>query len=180
MALGLQASVLKLKNATKISIWFHHYSPPQAKYARMAQGYMTYPDSSDTVWESQAVDFRRQPQGLPTRLQLCHHLLLHYLLEVNCLDTCYPRLKGACKTISKYARGGEELLFSRKGWARPPTSAVDPEPSGGAAASAGGLASAVGTIWLCFPACSAIPDLCSQEAQEKSSSPPNYSLVNGR
>lgn len=112
MTLGLQASVLKLKSATKISIWFHHYSPPKAKYASMAQGYMTYPDSSDTVWECQAVDFRRQPQGLPTRLQLCHHLLLHWLLEVNCLDTCYPRLKGAWKAISKYARGGEELLFS--------------------------------------------------------------------
>ena len=31
------------------SIWFRHYSPPQAKYARRTQGYMTYPDSSNTV-----------------------------------------------------------------------------------------------------------------------------------
>ena len=31
------------------SIWFHHYSPPKAKYVRMKQGYMTYPDSSDIV-----------------------------------------------------------------------------------------------------------------------------------
>ena len=175
MALGLQASVLKLKSAMKISIWFHHYSPPQAKYASMAQGYMTYPDSSDTVWESQAVDFRRQPQGLPTRLQLCH-LLLHWLLEVNCLNTCYPRLKGACKAISKYARGGEELLFSPgKG-----EQGRRPRDVRWWSTSAGGLASAMGTIWLCFPACSAIPDLCSQEAQGKSSSPPNHSLVNGR
>ena len=82
------------------------------------------------------------------------HLLLHCPLEVNCLDTCYPRLKAACGRVE--------------------------QPSGGAAVSAGGLASIMGTIWLCFPACTAFPVLCSQEAQGKSSSPPNYSLVNGR
>lgn len=31
------------------SIWVHHHSPPQAKYARMKRGYMTYPDSSHIV-----------------------------------------------------------------------------------------------------------------------------------
>ena len=40
------------------------------------------------------------------------HLLLHCPLEVNCLDTCYPRLKAACEALSEYARGGEKLLFS--------------------------------------------------------------------
>lgn len=103
---------------------------------------------------------------------------LRFPLEVNCLDTCYPRLK-AYEALSEYARGGRASLLSRKGWARLPTFTDDPERSGGAAVSAGGLASIIGTIWLCFPACTAFPVLCSQNSG-KSSSPPNYSLVNTR
>lgn len=117
MALRLQASVLKLKSAMKI--WwlttpFGFITTPLHK--------PSMPEGHKVTWLTQIppIQFENvrvriswdSHRGCQTRLQLCHHLLLRCPLEVNCLDTCYPRLKGAYEALSEYARGEEELLFS--------------------------------------------------------------------
>lgn len=128
---------------------------------------MTCPDSFERLWECQNVDFMRQPQGLPTGPQLCHHLLLHgplpSLRPGHLLPQAEQSLQSSFKILQQRGRAS---FLSRKGWARPPTSAIDPRLSGVAFVSAGGLAPIMGTIWLHFPDCLASPVLFSLEAKE--------------
>lgn len=63
------------------------------------------------LWKTSRMPKCRFHQTAPVaanQSQLVHHPLLHFPLELNCLDTCYTRLKRA----PKYTSRREELLFS--------------------------------------------------------------------
>lgn len=101
---------------------------------------MAYPDSFERHWECQNVDFMREPRGLPTWSLLVPPppppLPISSQLSGHLLHQAEWSLQSSFKLCQQ--RGG--FFLSRKGWAMPPTFAVDPTLPGVASVSAGGLA----------------------------------------